>query len=105
MCNLTTTGLVALQIILMETVEYLVVGKHTYALLMVNKPLMNRLLNSSKFNVVTPIFEYRLDTLRLLLTVTADKQTIAILHILLQTLAQQVEILVEDRLHIRFKHQ
>ena len=83
LCNLTTSRLITLKVIFMETVKYLMVSKQTYALLMVNETFVYCLLNSSELNVVTPIVKNSLDTFCLFFAIATDKQTIAISHILL----------------------
>ena len=48
--HLTTAGLVALEVVLMETVEYLVVGKDADAQVVIGKALMKGLVNACKRN-------------------------------------------------------
>ena len=103
LCYLATSCLVALEVILMETVENLMIGKDTHPLFIIHKTFVDGLLNSSKLNVITPILEDGLDAFRLLLTITTYKQPIAIQQIALQSFAQQIKILVEDGLHIRIE--
>ena len=52
--HLTTTGLIALQVVLMETVEDLVVGKDTDMQVVVRKPLVERLIDRSELRENRP---------------------------------------------------
>ena len=50
-CHLSTSCLIGAQVVLMETVEYLVVGKDTEFLVVIRKPLMQRLLDGFEFTL------------------------------------------------------
>ena len=96
--HLATAGLVALEIVFMETVEDLVVGKHADTQVVVGKTLVESLLNGSEgyFRLFDKnIFQ----TLILLLTVCTDIYLVALQQIVLKGLYEQVEVLMEERLH------
>ena len=47
-CYLAAAGTVALEVVLVETVEYLMVGKHAELQVVINKTLVQRLLDGSE---------------------------------------------------------
>ena len=97
-CHLTTTGLVALEVIFMETVEDLVIGKNTDAQVVVSKALVKRFINAGERYLCLfgkDIFQ----TLDLLLTVGEDIYLIPLKEIVFKSLCQQVEVLMEEGLY------
>ena len=77
--HLTATGLVALQVVLMETVEDLMIGKETDAEVVVGKALMERLFNWRKSHIGDcPRCENFLQAFVLLLAVGEDIDLIAL---------------------------
>ena len=95
--HLSATGLVALEVILMEAVEYLVVGKYADAQIIVGKALVNGVLNRRKGNgrlLSEDIFQ----TLVLLLTVGTYIYMITLKEVILKGLNEHVEVLVKKRL-------
>ena len=101
--HLTTTGLVALQVVLMETVKDLVVGKETNAQVVIHKTFMKGSVNAHKRAlrgercVLTIVNVFQ--TLDLFLTVGKDINLVALKEVILERLRQQVEILMEERLN------
>ena len=97
--HLTTTGLVALQVVLMETVEDLMIGKETDAEVVVGKALVERLFNRRKSHIGDcPRCENFLQAFVLLLAVGEDIDLIALQEIVFEGFRQQVEVLVEEGL-------
>ena len=97
--HLTTAGLVALQVVLMETVEDLMIGEETDAQVVVGKTLMERLVNWRKSHIGdSPRCENFLQTFVLLLAVGEDIDLIALQEIIFEGFRQQVEVLVKEGL-------
>ena len=96
--DLSRTGFITLQIIFMETVEQLVIGKQTKFQGIVCKPFMQSPLHSRKLNPVSPILKNGFDTIRLFRTVTTDIKCISPVQILFERLRHQIEILMKNRL-------
>ena len=67
--HLTATGLIALQIILMETVEYLMIGKETDAQIVVGEAFMKGFVDRCKDDTLILRLKDLLQTLVLLLTI------------------------------------
>ena len=97
-CHLTTTGLVALEVVFMEAVEDLVVGKNTDAQFVISKALVERFINAGE-RYICLFGKDILQTLNLLLTVGEDIDLIPLKEIVLKGLSQQVEVLMEEGLH------
>ena len=97
--HLTTAGLVALEVILMETVEYLVVGEEADAQIVVGKTLVKGILDGGKNHIGdSPRCENFLQTLVLFLAVGEDINLIALQEIVFERFGEQVEVLVEKGL-------
>ena len=92
--HLAASCLVRTQIILMETVEYLVVGKHAEPLVVVDEASMQRLLHGFETNLAL-LGKDILQAFQLLGTVSQNKQLVVLCQIVLQRSLQQFEILVE----------
>ena len=103
--HFTATGLVALKIVFMETVEYLVIGKETYFQIIIDKTLMQSFFNRGKTDCTMfalclgTLREYILQTFVLLGTIGKNIELIALLKISIERLEQQLEILMEKRLN------
>ena len=102
--HLTASGLVGTQVILMETVEYLVVGKDADPLVVIDESCMERLLHRLKTDS-TLFGKDILQALQLLDAVCQDIKLVVLSQILLQRLFQQFEILVELGLWSRMERQ
>ena len=70
--DLTRTGLVTFQVVLMETVEQLMIRKNTQMQRMIHKAFMYRTYYRSKLNLISPVFKDGSDTVGLLSAVTTD---------------------------------
>ena len=103
--HFTATGLVALKVVLMESVEYLMIGKETHFKIIIDKTLMQSFFNRGKTNCA--MFALCLGTLRkdilktliLLGTISKNIELITLLKISIERLEQQLEILMEKRLY------
>ena len=93
---LTATGLVAFQIVFMETVEQLVIGKDTETQSIIRKTFMQSALYGCKRDVISPVFKDSTNTFGLLQTVTAYIKSIITRKIVVKTFRHQVEVLMED---------
>ena len=93
-CHLARACLVALQVVLVEAVEYLVVGHQTEAQVVVDESFVERLVDTFKLSLVHDLAQ----SLNLLLTVGQHAELIALEGVVAEGLAQQVEVLVEQRL-------
>ena len=95
--HLASSGLVALQVVLVETVEDLMVGEATHAQVMVYEALVQRAVDAfegkSRF-FGKDVFQ----SLNLLLAVGQHIELVPLQKIVLQSYCQQVEVLVEERL-------
>ena len=100
---LAAAGLVALQVVLVETVEYLVVGEQAEAQVVVYEALVQRLVDGGEADVLVFFGEDVAQTLVLLLTVGQHVELVAFQSVVLQRLLQQVEVLVEERLRRSLK--
>ena len=98
-CHLTTAGLVALEVVFMETVEDLMIGEETDAEIIVSKSFVKSLIDRRKDNILSHFGKDILQTLVLFLAVGEDIDLIALQQIILKGLGEQVEILMEERLH------
>ena len=95
--HLTTTGLIALEVVLMETVEDLVVGKDADTQIVVCKALVEGILDWSE-GYFCLFGKNILQALILFLTVRTDIDLIALQQIVLEGLREQLEVLMEQRL-------
>ena len=76
--HLATTRLVALEIVLMETVEYLVVCKEANAQVIIGKALMKRLIDRRKDESLILRLKDLLQTFVLFLTIGKDIDLVAL---------------------------
>ena len=112
--HLTTTGLVALEVVLMETVEDLMISKKTDAQIVISKTFMKSVLDRGedggrwkvecgRWNVEGGGryvgFEDFTQALVLLLAVGKYKNLLALQQIVFKRLREQVEVLMEQRLN------
>ena len=98
-CHLTTAGLIALQVVLMETVEDLMIGEETDTEIIVSKAFVEGLIYWRKDNILSHFGKDILQTLVLFLTIGEDVDLIPLQQIVLKGLGKQVKILMEERLH------
>ena len=96
--HLTTAGLVALEVVFMETIENLMIGKDTDVQVVVGKALVEGLIDRGKDDLLGLLGKDILQTFILFLAVGKDKDLIALQQIVLERLCQQVEVLMEERL-------
>ena len=96
--HLATAGFIAFQVVFMETVEKLVVGKDAETQRIVGKTLVQGTFNGCEGDIISPVFKNSADTVGLLQTVAAYIEGIVTRKIVAETLCHQVEILMEDRL-------
>ena len=104
--DLTTTCLVALQTVLMITVEQLMIGKVALLAFMVREALVNRYRNRIEHHKGAPLtvcIENLLQTTYLLVIIGKDIEGVTIAQQLLESVRHQFEILVEQRLDSRIK--
>ena len=99
--HLAATCLVALQVVLVETVENLMVGKVADAQVVIGKALVQGVVNGNKRKriVFTLTTQDVLQSFVLLLTVGQYAELIAFKHIVLKGLRKKSEVLVECGLH------
>ena len=88
-CHLTTAGLVALEVVFMETVEDLVIGEEADAEVIVGKAFVKRFFYWCEDNIPSHFVKDILQTLVLLLTVGKDIDLIALQQIVLERLGEQ----------------
>ena len=96
--HLATAGTVALEVVLVKTVEQLVVGEDAQVQGVVGKAFVQGTVYGSELYVVAPFFEDVVQAVGLFLAVAANEQGIALLHVLLEAVGHEVEVLVEDGL-------
>ena len=100
--HLAAPGLVRAQVVLVETVEYLVIGKDAELLVVIDEAGMERFLNGRECDGIllspTLSVEDVVQTSQLLRTIGKDTETIAIGKALLERLLQEFEVLMELRL-------
>ena len=98
-CHLTTTGLITLQVVLMETVEDLMIGEETDTEIIVGKAFVKCLFDGCEDDILSHFGKDILQTLVLFLTIGEDVDLIPLQQIVLKGLGKQVKILMEERLH------
>ena len=99
--HLAATCLVALEVILMETVEYLVVREEAGAEGMVSETLVERTVDRREGNVVAPLVEDGTQTVGLLHAVGQYINGVVLVKELPKHGGDHVEVLVEYGLHLR----
>ena len=97
--HLTTAGLIALEVVFMETVEDLVIGKEADAEVIVGKAFVKRFFYRCEDNIPSHFGKDILQAFVLFLTVGEDIDLIALQQIVLERLGEQVEVLMEEGLH------
>ena len=103
--HLSATGLVALQVVLMETVKYLMVGKEAHLQVVVDKTLVQCLIYRCKtyLCMLTLVFgtlcKDILQALVLLGTVGQYIHLVALVQIVVESLKQHLKVLMEQRLN------
>ena len=95
--HLTTARLVALQVVLMETVEDLVVGKDTDVQVVIDKTLVESILDGIE-GYFCLLGKNIFQSLILLLTVGTDVDLVALGVIVGEGLLEQIEVLMEEGL-------
>ena len=96
--HLSTAGLVAAEVVLVETVEDLMVGEDADAEVAVDETLVECLVDGIEGDI-SRIGQYILQALVLLLAVGTDVYLVALRQIVSEGLLEQVKVLVEQRLH------
>ena len=95
--HLAAAGLVALQVVFVETVEDLVVGEEAEPEVVVDETLVQRLVDALKAEAAL-LCEDVLQSFYLLRAVGQHEELVAFQEVVLQSLRQQVEVLVEQGL-------
>ena len=97
-CEFSVAGAVALEVIFVETVEDLVVGKEGDAQRLVNKSFVQGVQDGRKGEGFSHVLKDGAQTLRLLLAISKNVEVVTISLQLSECGAQEVEILVEQGL-------
>ena len=103
--QLATARPVTLEVVLVESVKNLMVGKHAHLQVIVHKALMQRAQHGLKADVVATVFKNDLESLNLLGTVAQDVDGVAMRKKVAERPADEVKILVIDALGCAVKRQ
>ena len=103
--HFTATGLVALKVVLMESVEYLMIGKEAHFQVVVDETFVQCFVNGGKTDdalfslCLSTLGENIFQTFVLLGAISKDIKLIALLQIGIERLEQQLEILMKEWLY------
>ena len=97
-------GALALEAISVESVENLVVGKHTDAQFVVDKAFVHGAIHGDKGDIVVAVVEYHAQSRYLFFAVAENVEPIALAQKLVKRLADEIEILVVDALRGALQH-
>ena len=94
----SATRTVALEVVLVETVENLVVGEHAQMQIFIDKSLVHSAQHRLELDIVFAVVEDDTQTLNLFFAVAQNEDSVAFFQKTLKRVADEVEILVIDAL-------